>query len=399
MHYIGIDIAKDTHYVAVVDADEQIVVRGRPFKEDANGYAKLIALIEPLADSAKTLVVMEATGHYWQNLFGFLVGKGYPVALINPIRSHHFAKEDLRRAKTDAADALMLARFGRQKRPQTSSVPDESLDELKEAVRLRDRLVQDLGDKVRQLHHAVDVGFPEFTRHIKNLGTLKAVTVLKAFPSARKMAVLRRHVRVSRLVYDGRHSIGKELAEALIAAAKRSVGSRSSETHHTNVVYLCEDIELLLKRIGRIDDDIERQVSSHELGSLLSQIDGVGPQTVARVLSEVGDPASFRSAAALASYVGVVPNIRHSGRRKPARAGTDGFGNARLRSALWMPTLTAVRVNPWLRAFYQRLISKGKPKKLALIAAMRKLITAIYVVAKKRQPFVYEVPNSAESAC
>ena len=68
MHYIGIDIAKDTHYVAVVDADEQIVVRGRPFKEDANGYAKLIALIEPLADSAETLVVMEATGHYWQNL-------------------------------------------------------------------------------------------------------------------------------------------------------------------------------------------------------------------------------------------------------------------------------------------------------------------------------------------
>jgi transposase len=64
------------------------------------------------------------------------------------------------------------------------------------------------------------------------------------------------------------------------------------------------------------------------------------------------------------------------------------LGNARLRMALWMPVLGAVRRNPWLKAFYDRLIAAGKPPKLALIAAMRKRLHAVYSVAKNRKPFV-----------
>ena len=63
------------------------------------------------------------------------------------------------------------------------------------------------------------------------------------------------------------------------------------------------------------------------------------------------------------------------------------LGNARLRRALWMPTLSAVRVNPWVRAYYQRLRAVGKPAKVALLPAMRKLLTAVYSVARHRRPF------------
>ena len=76
---------------------------------------------------------------------------------------------------------------------------------------------------------------------------------------------------------------------------------------------------------------------------------------------------------------------------RPAPPSTP-LGNARLRMALWMPVLGAVRRNPWLRAFYERLRAAGKPAKLALIAAMRKLLHAIYSVAKNRRPFT---PNLA----
>jgi transposase len=68
--------------------------------------------------------------------------------------------------------------------------------------------------------------------------------------------------------------------------------------------------------------------------------------------------------------------------------GLGPVGNARLRMALWMPVLGAVRRNLWLKAFYDRLVAAGKPPKLALIAAMRKLLHAIYSVAKNRRPFV-----------
>ncbi|WP_408871571.1 transposase [Craurococcus roseus] len=77
-------------------------------------------------------------------------------------------------------------------------------------------------------------------------------------------------------------------------------------------------------------------------------------------------PARFHSPGALAAHLGVVPALRQSGKRNPARAAATRFGNARLRTALWMPTLSAVRRNPWLRAFYERLRTAGKPPKLAL---------------------------------
>ena len=56
--------------------------------------------------------------------------------------------------------------------------------------------------------------------------------------------------------------------------------------------------------------------------------------------------------------------------------------------ALWMPTLAAVKHNPWLRQYYERLVAGGKLRKVALIASMRKLLTAIYSVAKHRRAFV-----------
>ena len=62
-----------------------------------------------------------------------------------------------------------------------------------------------------------------------------------------------------------------------------------------------------------------------------------------------------------------------------------------------MPVLGAVRRNPWLRAFYERLRAAGKPPKLALVAAMRKLLHAVYSVARNRKPFVI-APEQARAA-
>jgi transposase len=64
-----------------------------------------------------------------------------------------------------------------------------------------------------------------------------------------------------------------------------------------------------------------------------------------------------------------------------------------------MPTLTAVVRNSWLKAFYERLVTAGKPAKVALIASMRKLITAIYSVAKSRKPFEARLSTTIQTTC
>lgn len=388
MRYAGIDIGSAQHVVAVVNERVEVVVASTGFGEDSEGYAKLLA---QLGDPAEVVIAMEATGHYWQNLFAVLSGKGFTVALLNALSMRRFAQSGLERTKTDAIDALSIAKFAAVKRPVATRLPDEMTRELKEQVRLRDRLQQDLGDRVRELHRVVDLAFPEYTRHMKDLGSLKALTVLSAFPTAKSLSIT--SVRsVAQLVYDGRHKVGAELARTLIEAAKRSVGQHQGPVYALQVKYFCEDIRILRERLAEIDDDLRRQVEGHELATLLTTIDGIGPNTAARLVAELGDPAAWKSPAALASYVGVVPQLRHSGKRTPLHAGIGPLGNRRLRHALWMPVLGAVRHNPWLRHHYERLRERGKLAKVALIACMRKLLGAIYSVAKHRRPFEPRIP-------
>ncbi len=114
MRVAGIDIGSEHHVLAVIDEAGKTVVRATRLSEDAAGYERLFAL---LGDPAEVQVAMEATGHYWQNLFAALAARGYPVALINPLRTARYAEEELQRTKTDAIDALGIARFALEKRP------------------------------------------------------------------------------------------------------------------------------------------------------------------------------------------------------------------------------------------------------------------------------------------
>jgi transposase len=383
MRFAGVDIASETHVVALVGEGEEVLVKPTAFTEDAAGYAKLFA----------QLGAMEATGHYWKNLFAALAARGFSVALLNPLRTHRFAEEELQRTKTDAIDALGIAHFAAQKRPPPTRLPDPATEELRELVRLRERLLQDFGDRVRQLHRLVDLGFPEFTRYVKGLDSELASAILHDYPTAAAFRGVSAK-RLAGLRYDGRHQVGAELAGLLIAAAKHSVGHHHGEAYRVQVRYACEDLDILRRRLRQLDRDIAGTLGAHEVGTLLTSIEGIGPNTAARLIAELGDPAEFRAPGALAAYVGVVPALNQSGKRKNTRAATTPIGNARLRAALWMPTLTAVRRNPWLRAHYQRLLARGKLPKVALVACMHKLLFAVYSVAKHRRPFVAQLPTA-----
>jgi transposase len=384
LRFVGIDVARRTHLVAIVSETLTVLVKPTPVMEDTAGYQKLMALIGSPAD---TLIVMEATGHYWRNLFVYLTARGFRCAVVNPLRIRRFAQEDLRRAKTDCTDALTIARFGAQKRPDPTPPPDPVLDELRELVRLHGRLGQDFGDRLRQLHRLLVLVFPEFPDVVRTLESQRATALLLRYPSA---AAFRQadESEIARLRCDGRRHLGAALAASLVAAANTSVAQHHSAAYDVSVRAFCADIDLLRQSLRELEGEIQKSVRGHALASLLMSIDGLGTLTVARLLARLGDPARFRNAAALASYVGVVPATNQSGQHRPGRAPVSQLGNAELRASLWMPTLTATKRNAWLRAYYERLVARGKPRKLAMVAAMRKLLAAVYAVAKSRRPFV-----------
>jgi transposase len=395
MRIYGIDIASEVHVVAGVGDEGEVLLKSIKIEETGAGHDKLLQL---LGEAAGALVVMEATGHYWKNLFARLSTAGYAVAVVNPLAVRRFAESHLTRAKTDAADALLIARFGQAMRPRPAAMRDEQLEELRELVRLRDRWVQDLGDRVRQLHRLVDLGFPELTQHVKDLGSGIATAVLMRCPTAAAFRSVKPST-LTKLKYDGRHHVPEAVAVALIEAAKHSAGMHHGEAYKIGVTTTCEDIDVLRGRIREADRNVAKLLDATELGALLQTISGIGPTTAARILAEFGDPSSYRSADAFAAHFGVVPATSHSGKSTPSRAGATVLGDAKLRAKMWMPTLVAVVRNSWLKAFYERLVASGKPPKLALVASMRKLVTAIYSVAKSRRPFVPRLPAPQQNTC
>jgi transposase len=93
------------------------------------------------------------------------------------------------------------------------------------------------------------------------------------------------------------------------------------------------------------------------------------------------------SAKELTAYAGLAPHHHQSGTSVKKKSRIDKRGNARLRKALYMPALVAAQHHPVLRCFYQRLLDRGKPKKVALVAVMKKLLLLCRALLITQQPF------------
>lgn len=378
------------------------MVKPTSFGEDAAGYEKLFTLLG--SSEEELLIAMEATGHYGWNLSATLRAKSFKVALLNPLRTRRFAEEDLARAKTDTIDALGIARFAAQTRPPASSERDVVTGDLRELVRFYDRMVQDFGDRIRQLHRLVDLGFPELTTVVRTLDSQRAMTILREYPTAAAFNESCLEA-LTALRYDGRHVVGPVLAQEIIGLAARSVGRHHGPAYSNQVLWLCQDLERLRRQIRSLRSDIETTLRSSSLGVLLLSINVLGVIGAAHIMAAVGDPGRrFRNGAAFAAYVGVVPGTRQSGLWRLGQARLCPFGNADLRKALWMVALRASYRDPWLSAYYQRLTGAGKRPKVALVAVLRKLLTAVYSVCKNSRPYtpgritplIHDEPTSRE---
>jgi transposase len=113
--------------------------------------------------------------------------------------------------------------------------------------------------------------------------------------------------------------------------------------------------------------------------ALLESIPGVGRQTANTILAELPSVEKLPGAESAAAYCGLSPREFQSGTSVKKRTRLSKCGNSRLRKALFLPTQTAVRFNPILRCFYERLIRAGKPKMQAIGACMRKLSGSVMV--------------------
>jgi transposase len=144
-------------------------------------------------------------------------------------------------------------------------------------------------------------------------------------------------------------------------------------------------LERELARMERlIEDAVAGLPDGNARAGLLAAVPGVGPVTVATLLALLPELGQL-DGKAIASLTGTAPFARDSGLMRGRR--TVWGGRHQVRSALYMAALSATRFNPAIRAFYQRLVAVGKPKKLALTAAMRKLVVILNAILRTGTPW------------
>jgi transposase len=156
---------------------------------------------------------------------------------------------------------------------------------------------------------------------------------------------------------------------------------RSIEKH---IEYLDQEIEVLESEILEF---IESHKNLRRDFCLLTSIIGVGQNTAVTFLGELAAAAHFTSGRELEVFCGIAPRLYESGSSVRCRSKMSKVGNSRIRRALYMPALCALRANPTLREFASRLKAAGKPGKVVVCAVMRKLLRIMFAVLKNGQEF------------
>ncbi len=317
-HWVGIDVSKAHLDVALRPQGEVFQV--------ANSEEGITRLVQRLLAIPPMLVVMEATGGMEVLASAMLSASKLPVAVVNPRQVRAFAKATGRLAKSDKIDALVLAHFAEAIQPQVRSIADEQTRELNGLVTRRQQLVQML------------------TAERNRLGSCPA--------GAKRSSRLR--------LPDTR-------------AEMKGKARQDVQVH----------VEWLQKRLRDLDGDLGQMIRQtpvwQERINLLQSVPGIG-DAVSRVLL-VGLPELGQlKAKAISALAGLAPLNRDSGKMRGKRS--IGGGRAPVRAALYMAALVASRYNPVIKAFYERLLSKGKAKKVVLTACMHKLVVILNAMVK-----------------
>ena len=175
----------------------------------------------------------------------------------------------------------------------------------------------------------------------------------------------------------------RQLVEMLVAER-----NRRAHSHRSLRVGIDRHIKFLERELENADKDLGRAVEASPVwrakDNLLQSVPGVGKATSRVLLASLPELGALNRRE-IAAIAGVAPLNRDSGQYRGKR--TTWGGRADVRTALYMAALVASRFNPLLKAFYARLCAAGKPKKVALVAVMRKLLTILNSILKNEKPW------------
>ena len=388
MIYVGIDVAKDKHDCFITNSDGKVLFKAFTIHNNRNGFDELYQKIQSVeVDLSKIKVGLEATGHYNYNLLGYLIDKGLPTYVINPLHTNLYRKSlSLRKTKTDKVDARTIAMM-LMSDMNLKSYSDTSYHngELKSLTRYRFDKVQERAQLKQSISRLVTILFPELEKLVPTLHMASVYTLLGELPSASQIASchLTHLTNLLQTASKGRYS--REKAIEIRDAARTSIGSRmpakSLELKHT--LKLIGELD---SEIGEIESEIKKIMD--EINSPILSIPGIGYRMGAMILAEVGDFSRFDSPDKLLAYAGVSPSTYQSGQLESSYSHMEKRGSRYLRFALINAAKYVYHWDESYGVYLQKKLSEGKHYNVAITHAAKKLVRLIYAMELSVRPYI-----------
>ena len=200
-YYVGIDVSKFKHTCCIISEHGEIIKKSFDFSNSKEGFDSLIEIFESIDQSSSFQIVMEATGHYHECIFRYLVANNYLVQIKNPVVIARFKQSEyLDKAKTDNLDALLIAQYASKHPFSPSMLKSYNIERIRRISRAKYFLYQDKERTINHLHRYLDESFPELIPFLRKRGDIKryqgrnffdsktTLWFVENFPSAKKFS-------------------------------------------------------------------------------------------------------------------------------------------------------------------------------------------------------------------
>lgn len=374
MFYIGINVAKNAHTVAVIDQHGEVFLKPTAFDNSYHGFSKLEDLLTPYKKQRRR-VGLESTGHYGDNLIRFLLDHQWDVRLMNPLTTDAFRKQRIRKTKNDSIDCFIICDVLKSGHTTKMTHAKFLMREGKQITRFRHEIIASLNADKNQLQGCLDLVFPEYNHVFKTKYSRAYIAVLKVFPSANAVALTHLTKLRNIINHAASNRISSELPSQLKAVAKQSIGE-SNPVIELKVQMLIESIEMKLNQVELLNKKIEELAL--QLNSPIFTIPGIGFITGFTILCEIQDISYFESSKKLVAFAGCDPSVYQSGDYNTPTTAISKRGSRYLRLALYQAALPVANFNATFNSYYNLKRSQGKKHRCAQGHLVRKLLRVIF---------------------
>jgi Transposase and inactivated derivatives len=391
---IGIDIAKDKH-VARAQDDRGIEFGKRLiFENRIHGFQMLLDWVnrhQQENDKNHVIFGVEPTGPYWLNLAYFLTAKGYDFVLVNPMHVKKSKElDDNSPTKNDTKDARVIAQLIKDGRYSVPNLLDGIYAELREGVKIRDQLTQQLAITEGRIQNLIQRYFPEFFDVFGDWKGKAALCTLKLFPFPSQMKEMTPEEVLSKWKPFVQRAVGMKRATKLVETAKKSIGIQIGiQFAKREMEYLIDQYELYQTQLEELDQELEALVETIPGAKQMMNIPGLGVTTVALFFAEVGDLTKYSHPQQLVNLAGLSLREHSSGTFKGQTRITKR-GRSRLRKAMYLAIRPLVAHNPTFKALHQYYTKRSErplKKQQSLIALCCKLLRVLFVIGQKQCEF------------